>query len=213
MSILRNFASINGNIWIEPGNLLLTKSAANNITAEAEIDAEFESAFGIYDLNEFLGVLSLFTEPELTFNDKYVIISEGKTKVKYFGADKTILTIPKKRMSFDLVGAESKVTFNLTQDQLQRVIKTASVMRSGDVTFVGNGKVLTAVIADVSNASSNSYSMEICPCKSTFSVQIKVENLKLIPGDYVVDFGTNSSSRFTNGSLVYHIALESNNYE
>lgn len=206
--LLKNFAAINDNIYLEPGNLLMTKSVANNITAEVEVAEKFPTAFGIYALNEFLGVLSLFQDPDLTFTEKYVTIAEGKNKVKYFGADKSILAIPKKRMSFDLVNAEADVSFKLSADQLQQIIKTSGVLRAPDVLFVGNGKTLIAMISDVANVSSNSYSMELCESKSHCSVHFRVENLKMVTGDYDVDLSKANISRFTNGSLVYHIAIE-----
>lgn len=206
--MLKNFAAINDNIYFEPGNLVLTKSVANNITAEVEVTEDFSVGFGIYALTEFLGVLSLFQDPDLTFTEKYVTISEGKNKVKYFGADKTILAIPKKRMSFELINAEADVSFNMTSEQFQQIIKTSAVLRGPDVLFVGDGKNLKAVISDVSNSSSNSYSMELGPTTAHCSVHFKVENLKMIAGDYAVDLSKANISRFTNGSLVYHIAIE-----
>lgn len=208
MTLLKNFASINDNIYFEPGKTVLTKSVANNITAEAEIEEEFPVGFGVYALNEFLGVLTLFQNPELTFTDKYVTIAEGKNKVKYFGADKTILATPKKRMSFDLVNAEVDVSFTLTSEQIQQIIKTSGVLRCPDVTFVGNGKTMTAVISDVANQSTNSYSMELCETSTKCSVHFKVENLKMISGDYTVDLSKAKISRFSSGALVYHIAIE-----
>lgn len=208
IAILKNFASINDNIYIEPGKLILTKSVANNITAETEVTEEFTSPFGIYALNEFLGVLSLFQDPDLTFTDKYVTIAEGKNKVKYFGADKSILATPKKRMTFELVNAEADVSFDMSAEQFQQIIKTSAVLRAPDVTFIGNGKTLSAVVSDVANASSNSYSMEICPSKTKCSVHFRVENLKMIPGDYAVDLSKANISRFVGNGITYHIAIE-----
>lgn len=208
IAVLKNLASINDNIYLEPGNLLLTKSVANNITAEIEVPEEFTTAFGIYELNSFLSVLSLFQDPDLTFTDKYVTIAEGKNKVKYFGADKTILVIPKKRMSFELLNADADVSFELPIEQLQQIIKTSGVLRAPDLLIVGDGKTLKAVISDVANKSSNSYSMELGPTTSTCSVHFRVENLKMIPGNYSVDLSKVNISRFTNGSLIYHVALE-----
>lgn len=208
LTLLKNFATINDNIYFEPGNLILTKSVANNIAAEVEVDEEFPVGFGIYALNEFLGVLALFQDPELTFTEKCVTIAEGKNKVKYFGADKTILSTPKKRISFDLLDASADVSFKLSADQIQQIIKTSGVLRAPDVNFVGNGKVLLAVISDVANKSSNSYSMEICPIDATCNVHFKVETFKMVTGDYDVDLSKNNNSRFRNGSILYHIALE-----
>ena len=57
-NILKNFSEINTNILIKPGKQLNTISTMRNIFAKADIDEEFDTEFGIYDLNEFLEVVS-----------------------------------------------------------------------------------------------------------------------------------------------------------
>ena len=86
-SVLKNFSTINQNLLIKEGNTISTMSAGKNIVAKAELEETFSQEIAIYDLNEFLGALSLFSSPILDFNDNYVMISEEAkptTKVKYF---------------------------------------------------------------------------------------------------------------------------------
>ena len=53
--------------------------------ASVSVKETFDRDFGIYDLNEFLGVYSLFADdPELAFDEKFVTVANGKSKVKYF---------------------------------------------------------------------------------------------------------------------------------
>lgn len=56
IEVLKNFAGINPNIVISPGQKLKTISEAKNIMAEADITEDFPLEFGIYDLHEFLSV-------------------------------------------------------------------------------------------------------------------------------------------------------------
>ena len=58
VNVLKNFASINGNIVIKPGNKLMTISEAKNILAEAVVPETFNKQVGIYALQEFLRVIS-----------------------------------------------------------------------------------------------------------------------------------------------------------
>ena len=75
-SVLKNFSTINQNLVIKEGNTITTMSAMKNIVAKAEVEETFPQQIAIYDLNEFLGALSLFTSPVLDFSDNYVMISE-----------------------------------------------------------------------------------------------------------------------------------------
>ena len=75
--ILKNFSTINQNLVIKEGSKISTMSAMKNIIANATVTENFPKEFAIYDLNEFLAALSLFTKPELDFKDDYVMIDSG----------------------------------------------------------------------------------------------------------------------------------------
>ena len=65
IDVLKNFSGINQNILIKEGTKLRTMSTMKNILGEADITESFPKGFGIYDLNEFLGVLTLANDPEI----------------------------------------------------------------------------------------------------------------------------------------------------
>ena len=60
LGILKNFATINQSILIEEGNTIETISNIKDVYAKVEVDETFPVTFAIYDLNEFMGVVSLF---------------------------------------------------------------------------------------------------------------------------------------------------------
>ena len=68
-SVLKNFATINQNLVIKQGSEMTTMSAMKNIIARATVEETFPQEIAIYDLNEFLGALSLFTNRILDFSD------------------------------------------------------------------------------------------------------------------------------------------------
>ena len=79
LTLLKNFSSINQSILFKKGSSLRTISVMKNILAEAVIDEDLPTDFGIYDLNQFLNGLSLHHQPELNFeNTGHVVIREGK---------------------------------------------------------------------------------------------------------------------------------------
>ena len=87
VDVLKNFSTINQNLIIKEGNTLTTMSAMKNIVAKAEVEQTFPKEVAIYDLNEFLAALSLFTVPVLDFQDQFVMMSEEgspKKSLKYF---------------------------------------------------------------------------------------------------------------------------------
>ena len=77
LEVLKNYSSINQNVMIKQGNTIRTITEARNVLSTAVVDVEFPKDFGIYDLNEFIGALSLVDKPTLTFADEYVTISDS----------------------------------------------------------------------------------------------------------------------------------------
>jgi ribosomal protein L28 len=205
VALFKNFAGINSNLLLKSGNQLSTISAQKNVMADVTVAETFPD-FGIYDLNEFLGAMSLFEDPDLEFSDKYVTISEGGNSIKYFAADASVLTAPQKSITFP----ESDIDFTLTATMLAMILKTASVLRSADVAIVGDGTTMSIQVGDKKNATGNSYSANLGTTDKTFQVNLKVENLKMLMGDYQVSISSKKISRFTavSSDLVYYVAVE-----
>ena len=206
IAIIKNFAGINSNLLLKQGNKLATISEQKNVMADVTVSETFPD-FGIYDLNEFLGAMSLFDDPELTFEDKVCKITQGNMSIKYYAADATVLTAPSKPITFP----EAEINFDLSNQMLTMIQRTASVLKASDVSIVGSDGKITLVVGDKKNATGNSFSEPVGNTDKSFKVNLKVENLKMIPGDYTVSVSSKKISRFkstTNGDLVYYVAVE-----
>lgn len=204
VGLIKNFAGINSNLLLKSGNTLATISAQKNVMADAVVTETFPD-FGIYDLNEFLGAMSLFEDPELTFNEKWVTIEQGGNSIKYFAADASVLTAPQKAITFP----DAEIEFPMSANMLSMIQRTASVLRASDVSIVGDGSTIAVVVGDKKNATGNSYNSTVGATEKKFKVNLKVENLKMIPGDYQVSISSKKISRFKGaGDLVYYVAVE-----
>ena len=127
VALFKNFAGINSNLLLKNGNKLATISAQKNVMADATVGETFPD-FAIYDLNEFLGAMSLFDDPELDFQNKYVSIKQGSMNIKFYAADPSVLTAPQKSITFP----EAEINFNLNTAMLNMIHKTAGVLRAAD---------------------------------------------------------------------------------
>ena len=208
--ILKNFSEINTNILIKPGSELNTISTMRNIFAKATINESFDSEFGIYDLNEFLSVVSSLDKPELTLQEKHLTISaEGsRSKVKYFYSDPSVIVSPTK----DVNMPESDVTFTLSESNLAQLRKMAAILSSPDLALVGTkGSDVVLKVCDKKNDTSNKFDIIVGEnATANYTFYFKVENLKMISGDYDVAVSSKSIAHFTNTKLPieYWIALE-----
>ena len=208
LTLLKNFSSINQSILFKKGSSLRTISVMKNILAEAVIDEDLPTDFGIYDLNQFLNGLSLHHQPELNFeNTGHVVIREGKSRTKYFFADPNVIVTPPDK---EITLPSEDVSFELSTSQLDKLLKAAAIYQLPDLAVIGEAGVVKIVVRDKKNDTSNDFSIVVGETESEFSFNFKVENIKILPGTYDVVVSQKLLSRFTcqDYDLKYFIALE-----
>lgn len=208
LNLIKNYAAINGNLLLKPGKKLATIHLQNKVFSHATIAEDFPSQFPIYDVNEFLSVMSLFDNPDLEFTDKYLTLKEGNSSLKFFAASIDNMKLPPdKEVNFTDIVAE----FDLSAAMLTTIPRTAGVLKVDAISLVGDGTNLSVVISDKKNATSNSYSTVIGTTTAVFNVGLAVENIKMLPGNYKVSIAKKGLKfQMENSDLVYYVAIELN---
>jgi hypothetical protein len=209
LQILKNFATINNGIIIKKGNTLRTISNAENILAAANVEESFPQTFAIYDLNQFLAGLSLFDNPSLVFdNADYVTIKDGRSRVKYYFSDPeiTLKTAPDKSVKYP----GSDIQFTLSATNIAAIQKATGIYKLPDLNISSDEEIVLSV-RDNEVSTSNTYDI-IVPgtFEGTHSLDLKVENIRLLQGDYQVGVSKHHISEWKhlNFDLTYYIALE-----
>jgi hypothetical protein len=209
LDILKNFSTINSGILVNEGNLLTTLSSTKNILAEARVDETFPRQFAVWDLNKFLGTVSLFKDPDFIFDENFVTVKSGGSSVRYYYCAQNLVTSTNKRITMP----SAVVEFDLKAKDFAEVMKAASVLQVQHlcVRSSEDGSKIELAVVDKSDTTSNFYSLEVGDNSTgaTFEFIFDVDNLKILPGDYSVAISQKIVSCFTNKNepLTYWIAL------
>ena len=211
VDVLKNFASINQNLVIKEGSTLTTMSAMKNIVAKAEVEESFDKEVAIYDLNEFLASISLFANPVLEFDEGFVTIREEnnpKNSLKYFYSDPSVVTSPNKTITMP----SKEVSFKLNGENLNKLKRAAGVIQAPDLVLEKKNTDVFLTVKDKKNDTANTFSIDVDTVAdgSDFKFFFKVENLKLMDGDYNVDISSKNISHLasSNKDVEYWVALE-----
>ena len=218
IDLLKNFSTINGSILVKAGSKLETISATKNILASAEIGETFETDFGIYDLNEFLNVATseAFNDAEFEFQEKSVVLRNGRSRCRYYYADPSTNISPTQSLTMP----ESEVEVRIISDDLKKIKSMSSVLGKGDFSiFSENGSEIIMSILDKKDPTTNNFEMAIERLDETdvyepFSMDMKIENLKIIGGDYTVNLASKGIAHFKNDHVPveYFIAMSDSKY-
>ena len=207
INILKNFSGINANLVFKPGKELKTISEAKTIMANASILEDFPQDFGVYDLNEFLSLYNLMEDPDLSFSDKYLIMSDGSQKIKYFYSEIDILTQPTK----DINMPECEVVLDITSTDLDKIRKAAAVLGHSELAFSSDGGEVVASVFNEKDSTANTFDIKLNTTSTeTFNYVFSISNLKMLQGDYKVSISSKLISNWRNADnpLDYFIALE-----
>ena len=211
VDVLKNFATINQNLVIKEGSTLTTMSAMKNIVAKADVEESFDKEVAIYDLNEFLASISLFTNPILEFDEGFVTIKEEnnpKNSLKYFYSDPSVVTSPNKTITMP----SKEVSFKLNGENLNKLKRAAGVIQAPDLVLEKKNTDVFLTVKDKKNDTANTFSIDVDTVAdgSDFKFFFKVENLKLMDGNYNVDISSKNISHLksTNKDVEYWVALE-----
>jgi hypothetical protein len=203
ISVLKNFGAINQGLLFKPGKKLKTVSSHKNILAEVDIKEEIPAEFGIYDINNFLSVISLHKDdPSFEFDDKQVTIvgNKGRSKIKYrFTPATMIVTPPEKAITMP----DAEIKFELSAEDFDWVMRAANVLSSPQVAIESDGKKVSVVTIDLQNDSAHTDALEIADGNGDkYRMVFKTENItKLMPGSYEVLVSSKGISHFKNKTL------------
>jgi hypothetical protein len=214
MQILKNYGTINPNFIARKGNTITTVSEAKNILSSCNIEEQFEQDMGIYDLNEFLNVLSLVDQPKLDMEEKWCTVKDatGRSKVKYFFTDSEMLTAPTEKMIENASNmTDFAATFDLDNETLSKVKRAAGALGHSSMKIEWINDSIQLTVFDTENPTSNSFTIEVPgSAESNGNWVININNLKIVPGDYEVKVSNKNISNFIHKEkpIQYWIALE-----
>jgi hypothetical protein len=179
--------------------------------AIAKVDEKFDVEFGIWDLNKFLGVISLFSTPSFDFGQKSMKIKNGgNSVVNYYYSEPRLLSVPTK----DVIMPEVNVSITMTDKQFSELQKAASVMQLSDLSFTTDNGQIVAMVSDLGDPTTNTYKVVVEEKYNgtEFLFNFKMENIKILPGDYKINFAKNVVGEFVHKtiSLTYWFAMEAN---
>lgn len=204
--ILKNFCGINSSIVVKKGNELRTVSEQKHILSRSVVKENFPKNFAVYDLNQFLGLVSLFKDPEFDFEDKMVVIKEDSVVSKYMYSDPSIITAaPDKNLELPSVECE----IDITKESLKQIINAAYQLALPEISVRGDGETISLNATDIKNPSTNEFSVEVGKTDKKYNFVFKVDNFKFIPDNYKVKITEKGFGNFVGTKAEYWVALES----
>lgn len=213
--ILKNFSQVSNSVLLREGNQQRTMVPGKSVLVTAEFPEAWPRETGIYDLSQFLGTMSLFKQPELTFGDDAMTIEQGKSRIKYRYSDPSTIKVPPDKT---LKVSEPSVEFVLTADALTQIIKTCNLLSLDVVTLdVDTDRAQQVIIraGNSKNLISHAFQYDVEPVNVTAhedgfekTIVLSKEHVAfLLDGNYTVSLAKWAYAYFRHQTIpiTYHI--------
>ena len=216
MSILKNYSSINTSLVIFPGSEIKTVAPGLEILASSKVSETFDEKVCIFDLPQFLGACSTLKNPEFDFKSDHVVISSGKSRIKYRYAAEELMATLETNIKRNLKNLNFEYSFELTPDNIADINKARNALKVANLAICSADDRIVMRVHDKDDSSSNVYEIDLGTndlgkdFKFNFDI---VNSLKIVPGNYIVELNP-KVARFTHKDLdiVYHISVQSDSY-
>lgn len=205
LQILKNFATINPSLLFKPGSSLTTISPLKTMQAKATVSESFDSEFAIYDLSRFIGVLSLFDDPELVIQENFLSIVRDGHQVNYVYADKELIVTSSK----DIKMPACEIEFRLTGGSFSAVMKALNVLSLPEVAVIGENDLIYFAALNTKMPNGDVYKVQVGETEHNFKMVFRAENMKLLQDDYDVKISSKGLGHFKGSDVEYWIATES----
>lgn len=211
IEILKNIATINNSLKFQVGDELKTISSAGTIIMEAKIKESFPREFSIYELSKFLNVLSLpnMRDAELVFaDDEKVKIKSSNSEINYFFTEQSFITHPDKIITLPSIDLDTVITEE-TFDNFQ---KAANALSHKILILKAKDEQISLIATTPDIDTSNDYIEDLGAIAGVIDgeYQIRVDNLKMLAGEYRVEVCAAGIAKFTHTTrpITYYLGLE-----
>ncbi|MDA8977626.1 hypothetical protein N9104_02240 [Pseudomonadales bacterium] len=206
--VLKNFSTINPSLSFKTGNVLRTVSPQKNILASAVVSESFPQDFAIYEMNQFLGLTSLFEDAVFDFGSSSLTVSEASqpsSQCRYTYTDPSMITSPPEK---NLELPDPEVQFDMTAANYKKVVNAANQLSLPEVVVRGSDGTVSLVATDTKNPTSNEFGLSVGNTEAEFEFIFKTENLKFMSDDYKVSVSSKGISHFLGSVVEYWVATE-----
>ncbi len=210
LDVLRNFSEINSGLLFRKGSKQATVSLGKTLIGISHFPIEIPKSFAIYELNKFLGILSLIDDPEIDFSDdSYIVIKNDKgVQVDYRVSEPRMIHSWPEDKEEKLASVDA--TFDLPKETWNKFNKSSSLLSADDMLVEAKDGLITLKTHNLEDKKASSASFDVGTSKSNFNLIFKTNLMTIMPGNYLVEVCRNKLTRWTNKdkNVIYYISSD-----
>ena len=208
IAILKNFSTINQSILFKAGKEIATVSSGGSVMGIYKTKEELPRDAGVYDLSRLLGVLSIFDNPDIEFEETHFVIKDSRQHlVKYIYNSPSGFNHPYNEQTGQRKEpkiTEFEINFKITKENFSALMKAAAMMQLPEIVIIGDKKQLKIASISAENPTGDEYVIKLEEMiKHKFKMVFPVGNLPFLTEGYDVSISAKGIGRFVGEDVQY----------
>ena len=205
ISLINNKSPVNGAVFKKGNTIKVRRYKQTMPVMYARVADEFPRDFAVYDMNKFISTANLFEEPELSFENQYIVFKSGKRKAKIRYVAENL--IEPDTTFFDKQIKLPSVDFQCTisNDTLKSILDSDSMYKSPQIAFIGDGTDVFLTTYNTRDTNSDSLQIEVGQTSDEFTIIVDTDLLKFLKRDYQVSISYKGLLEWKSNDVVYYI--------
>ena len=170
----------------------------------ADIEEKFPRDFAIHDLHKFIAMFSLFEDPDIIFEDDYLMFKSGRRRAKIRYAPAHLIEKPdffEKRIQMPPVMA----SVDMTKEIFKTINTAAARMSAPEIAFISNGETVTLCTYNSKDENADRFEIDLGESERSFKIIVDLDNVKFLDRDYKVSLTEKGLLEWQSGKLTYYI--------
>lgn len=216
-TILSNFAKVHQSLHVKKGEPLMSISEARTLCVKYPSIPEFADGpdeFGIYDLNQFLTIMSLVEDGDIAFTSKGIKIADRVRNMSYQFAS---LEVIKSRPPKDVDLENPTIALHFSANLIKEIIKASKTLGASFFSLVqeegANAKIVVSAGDEDSDTTGNVFEIALDEkFDHIFDLKFRLAQscYCILPGGYEVEILRDKIAKWSHDDTeaTYMVALE-----
>jgi hypothetical protein len=205
ISRINSKAPINGAVFKQGSKIRARRYKSDMPIMYADIKEEFPKDFAVFDLPKFISLFSVLEDPELTFEDSFIMFKSGKKKAKLRYVAPHLIESDQNFFSREIKMPSVDFSCVIDKNTLKSITDASSMFQAPQIAFVGDGKNVILSTYNLKDPKSDKLEIEIGESEWEFSMIVDMGLVQFIKRDYTVNLSKRGLIEWTSDNIKYFI--------
>lgn len=196
---------INGAVFKQGSKIKARRYKSDMPVLYADIKEDIPRSFAVHDLPKFISLFSVLEDPDITFEDQFIIFKSGKKKAKLRYVAEHLIESDAKFFEKNISLPSVDFACDIDANTLKAITDATSMFQAPQIAFVGDGKTMSLTSYNVKDPKADKLEIELGETDWTCNVIIEMAVVQFMKRDYRVSISKRGLLEWKSEDLQYFI--------